>query len=161
MTDPVFTLRPEAAEDGDFLAGLYRSTRDDLLHIGLPEPMLDNLMAMQFAAQRSGHRQQYPDGDFCIVETAGKPVGCLAVHRGTADIRLINIALHPEARGSGLGSLLIRALQEEAATSAKPLTLTVSPQNIGAQRLYAKLGFTAVSNNGAYLEMAWPAPENA
>lgn len=161
MTDTAFSLRPEACQDRDFLAELYRSTRDDLLHLSLPEPMLNNLMTMQFTAQRSGHRQQYPDADFCIVETAGKPVGYLAVNRGAADIHLINIALHPEARGNGLGSKLIRALQAEAATSARPLTLAVSPQNIGAQRLYAKLGFAVISNNGAYLEMAWPAPGNA
>ncbi|HZX31472.1 MAG TPA: GNAT family N-acetyltransferase [Rhodocyclaceae bacterium] len=161
MPDTLFSLRPEAPLDDDFLVKLFRSTRDDLLHIGLPEPMLDNLIAMQFRAQQNGHRQQYPEGNFCIVEAAGEPVGSLAVCRGTAGIRLINIALRPEARGNGLGSRLIRALQAEATASAKPLTLSVSTQNIGAQRLYAKLGFTAVSNNGAYQEMAWPAPENA
>lgn len=146
-------IRPETPQDQAFLARLYRSTRDDLRM--LPITVLDGLLTMQFQAQQNSHRQQYPGADYCIVELDGEPVGCLAVHREPDAIRLVNIALLPETRNRGHGRGLIRSLQTEASTAGIPLTLSVSTQNAGAQRLYAALGFRITDDNGAYREMIW------
>lgn len=154
-------IRPEAEDDRAFLKSLYVSTRDDLLQLGLPEALLDNLMSMQFDAQQMGYRQQYPAADFSIIERNDHPVpvpiGCMDVYRGTDAIRLINIALIAEARNRGCGRSLILALQAEAAAAGKPLTLSVSAHNLGAQRLYTTLQFGIRGNDGVYLEMVWPA----
>lgn len=153
--DPFLNIRPETARDVDFLARLYRSTREDLLQSGLPEAMLDNLIAMQFHAQQSGYRKQYPYADHAIVEKDGEPMGCLITHRGDDAIRLVYVALLPHERNQGHGRRLIHALQTEAASANKPLTLAVSTQNTQAQRLYVSCGFQVVSDNGAYLQMIW------
>ena len=155
IDDPLLNIRPETGLDMDFLAQLYRSTREDLLQTGLPESVLDSLIAMQFHAQHSGYRTRFPDADYDIIESAGTAIGSLIVNRGADTIRLVNIALLPQERRRGHGRRLILALQDEALTSNKMLTLSVSSQNLVAQRLYATLEFTAVSNDGAYLEMAW------
>lgn len=158
--DPLLHIRPETAQDADFLARLYRSTRDDLLLLGLPEPMLANMMAMQFHAQQSGYRKQYPDAAYDIIEKNGEPAGCLITHRGGDAIRLIYIALLPHERNQGHGSRLIRALQAEATGANKSLMLSVSAQNMQAQHLYASSGFQVESNDGVYLEMSWCAGSN-
>lgn len=147
-------IRAESPQDQEFLALLYRSTRDDLAL--LPEAMLTGLLAIQFQAQHAGYRQQYPDADFSIIELDSKPSGCIAVHRSAKEIRLINLALLPEVRSFGHGRSLIQALQKEASATGKLLTLSVAAQNAGAQRLYFALGFNIVNDNGAYREMAWP-----
>lgn len=146
-------IRPEIPQDREFLVQLYCSTRDDLQM--LPATMLAGLLAMQFQAQQAAHRQQYPQADFCIIELDGKPSGCITVHRGAGEIRLVNLALLPEARNLGHGHSLIQSLQAEASATGKPLTLSVSAQNAGAQRLYVALGFNIVGDNGAHREMAW------
>lgn len=153
--DPFLHTRPETAQDADFLARLYRSTREDLLQSGLPEAMLANLIAMQFHAQQSGYRKQFPNAEYFIIEKNGEPMGCLITHRGDDAIRLVYVALLPHERNQGHGRRLIQALQTEAASANKPLTLAVSTQNTQAQRLYISCGFQVVSDDGAYLEMIW------
>lgn len=155
IEDPLLNIRPESAQDMDFLARLYRQTREDLLRLGLPEPMLDNLLAMQFNAQQSGYRTQFPDADYAVIEKGGAPVGHLITHRGIEAIRLVYIALLPHERNQGHGRRLIRALQAEAEGANKTLALSVSTQNLRAQRLYTALGFTVAGDDGVYLEMAW------
>lgn len=157
---PDLTLRQETLQDKAFLESLYRSTRDDLLQLGLPGAMLDNMMAMQFHAQQSGYRKQYPDAVYDIIEKDGEPAGCLITHRGIDAIRLVYIALLPHERNRGHGRRLIRALQAEAAGANKTLRLSVSAQNTQAQRLYASSGFQVESNDGVYLEMNWSAGSN-
>jgi ribosomal protein S18 acetylase RimI-like enzyme len=155
INGPLFNIRPETELDKDFLARLYRSTRDDLLQIGLPEAMLANLLAMQFNAQQSSYRKQYPDACCTIIEESGGPIGCMIVNRGDDAIRLVYIALLPQARNRGYGRGLIQALQDEALSANKALTLSVSTQNVPAQRLYARMEFETGGNSGANLEMIW------
>lgn len=158
--DPFLNIRPETPQDADFLARLYRLTRDDLLQLGLPEPMLANMMTMQFHAQQSSYRKQYPDAAYDIIENAGKPAGYLITHRRIDAIRLVYIALLPHERNRGHGRRLIHALQTEAASARKPLRLSVSTQNLLAQRLYASCGFCVDNDDGVYLEMKWIGPDN-
>lgn len=156
---PELTLRPETDGDADFLTQLYRSTRDDLFQLGLPEPVLANMLDMQFRAQQSGYRSQFPDADYEVVERHGQPVGRLICHRGKSAIRLVFIALLPQERGLGHGRRLIEALQAEAGAAGKALLLSVGLHNSGAWRLYDRLGFQTVRNDGADLEMIWRAAQ--
>ena len=155
ISDPLLNLRPETAQDAEFLALLYRSTREDLLQLGLPEAMLDNMIAMQFHAQQSGYRKQYPDADHAIVDKAGDAVGYLVTHRGGDAIRLVYIALMPHERNQGHGRGLIKALQAEAALAEKGLALSVDPQNAIARHLYLSMGFQVSSDDGVVQNMIW------
>lgn len=157
---PDLTIRHETSEDNAFLEGLYRSTREDLLQLGLPVAMLDNMMAMQFLAQQSGYRKQYPDAAYDIVEKDGEAIGRQITHRNAETIRLVYIALLPHERNRGHGRRLIRALQAEAVGANKTLRLSVSAQNMQARYLYASSGFQIESNDGVYLEMSWCAGSN-
>ncbi|MBY0579587.1 MAG: GNAT family N-acetyltransferase [Burkholderiales bacterium] len=149
----ILTLRSAALQDRPFLATLYRSTRDDLLQLGLPEAMAANLMQMQFESQQTGYRTQFPNADHDIVEKNGEPVGCLITHRGDGAIRLVYIAFLPHERNKGHGRRLIRALQNEAAGSNKILTLSVDPLNMRAKHLYLSAGFRVNGDDG--MEMVW------
>ena len=63
--------------------------------------------------------------------------------RGAPGVYVQDLYVAPEARGLGLGRLLLRAvgLQAEAAWGATHLTLTVYDDNQPAQAFYRRLGF--------------------
>ncbi len=154
------TLRPETAQDKEFLETLYRSTRNDLLQLGLPEAMLANLLLMQFNAQQQGYRAQFPDADFSIIEKDGEATGYLITDSGEQAIRLVYLALLPQERNRGHGKKLIRALQADAVNANKPLSLSVARHNAHAQHVYLACGFQVSADDGSNLEMIWLAAEN-
>ena len=83
-----------------------------------------------------------------------EPIGRLYVDRRTEEIRIIDIALLPEYRGKGVGSKLIRALLDEAEQERMPVRIHVERFN-PALRLYRRLGFKVVEDEGVYYLMEW------
>ena len=64
---------------------------------------------------------------------------------------ITNIAVHPEFRGNGIGSLLVEGLIEEARKEGiSQLTLEVRKSNLVAQSLYKKYGFIPCGSRKSY-----------
>ncbi|WP_235217094.1 GNAT family N-acetyltransferase [Archangium violaceum] len=154
---------PAAESDDAFLFELYASTRaEELAAWGWSAAQQEPFLRMQWLAQKRGYEARYPSEGHCILEHEGRPVGRLWVVRGEHELRLVDVTLLPAYRGSGLGTSVLRALQEEAAAAGKPLRLHVMRNN-PALRLYTRLGFTPVSDvevepANPYCELQWPAP---
>ena len=151
-------LRPVRwLEDTPFLDAVYASTRaEELAQVPWSDEQKAAFCRMQFAAQHQHYQEHYPHADFQVIELQGKPIGRLYVNRGEREIRIIDIALMPDHRRSGLGTRLLRDLQGEARTSARPLTIHVEKFN-PALRLYERLGFRIAADRGAYLFLQWTA----
>jgi ribosomal protein S18 acetylase RimI-like enzyme len=67
------------------------------------------------------------------------------------DFYLQAIAVDPELRGAGIGSLLLKdAIERGTRNGSARLTLDVAAKNDGARRLYARRGFSESSE--------WPSP---
>lgn len=146
-------LRPEQDEDEAFLRALYASTRlDELAGLGWDAAQVDEFLRMQFDFQRAHYRRHYPDASFRIVVLDGRSIGRLYVHYTRQDVRLMDIALVPDARGKGIGRGLLERVLEEASRLAAPVTLHVAPGN-PARRLYERLGFRAVKQDALNLFM--------
>ena len=109
----------------------------------------------QFEAQKSDYTARFPKSEHSIIVTDGEPVGRIWIDRGHSEIRLIDIALVPEARRTGTGSELLRRLQTEAAESGKPLRHSVYKSNVRALRFYERLGFEVVDDFETYVLMEW------
>lgn len=74
---------------------------------------------------------------------AGRLVGCATVGIRLGEGYVRQLAVAPEARGTGLGrALLLEAFQRSAAASRSALTLDVDGDNEGARRLYDSVGMT-------------------
>lgn len=143
-----------ADEDMPFVAALYASTRaDEFAAIGWPPATLQAFLAQQHDAQHRHFRSAYRDADWLIVERGGEPVGRLYVDDGETDLRLLDISLLPPCRGAGLGSALIADLISHAGGSGKPVSLQVAKSNPAARRLYLRLGFHPVGDDGVYEAM--------
>lgn len=56
-----------------------------------------------------------PDGAFLLAEAAGQPLGCIALHRHSADTgELKRLWVAPQARGQGLARRLMAAAENRA-----------------------------------------------
>lgn len=116
-------------------------------------------LRQQFEAQDAYYREHYAGAEFLILEWDGQAVGRLYVDRWPGEIRLMDVALLPEARGQGVGTRLLRELQDEARAAGKPLRIHVERFN-PALRLYERLGFRVLEDRGVYLFLEW-SPEAA
>ncbi|HEU4843090.1 MAG TPA: GNAT family N-acetyltransferase [Burkholderiaceae bacterium] len=151
--DHVITLRPPVEADQPFLLDLYASTRADLAQLD-SETTRQLIVRMQFEAQQSWYRAQYPQADVSLILAGDVPVGRLYVARSAEEIRLIDICLLPAFRRHGIGAALLRELQEEGAEAALPVRLLVAMDN-PAIALYQRLGFMPVDLRGMHRAMEW------
>jgi ribosomal-protein-alanine N-acetyltransferase len=61
------------------------------------------------------------------------------------EVHILNLAVHPEARGTGAGRALVqRILDDAVAHGAVSVSLEVRPANAAALGLYRALGFTQI-----------------
>ena len=151
----MISLRRITPEDDSFLAGVYASTRwDELAPTGWSDEEKIAFCRRQFDAQSAHYRENYAGASLQVIENAGVPIGRLYVARWEREIRIMDIALLPEHRGSGIGTKLLRELEEEARTAGKSLTIHVERFN-PALGLYQRLGFQQIEDKGVYLLMEW------
>jgi GNAT superfamily N-acetyltransferase len=149
------TLRPVRPGDEGFLSEVYASTRlDELVPLGWTAAQQQAFLRMQFTAQHRSYLAQFPAADFLIILWHERPVGRLYLERRADEVRGIDIALLPEYRGTGIGTAILQGLLAEAAHAGKPFRIHVAKLN-RAQRLYERLGFRTLEDDGAYLFMEW------
>jgi GNAT superfamily N-acetyltransferase len=149
------TLRPATDDDYDFMRQLYAATRaEEMERFPFGDAEKRAFLDQQFAAQFEHYRVHYPTCERNIIERAGVPIGRLWVDEWRDQIRLVDIALMPDARGAGVGSRLLHEVLDRGAKAGKPVTIHVEAFN-PALRLYKRLGFEQVDTNGVYLLMRW------
>ena len=120
----------------------------------------DQMLRLQDEAQRRGYLAQFPASETRVILRDGEPVGWLIVDRTGATLHCVDIAVVPEARNQGVGTWVWRALQDEAAATARPLVLTALRANVRAFALYVRLGFRVIGETDAHGLMEWR-PEGA
>jgi ribosomal protein S18 acetylase RimI-like enzyme len=147
------TLRPITDADMDFLHRLYATTREDeLKQVDWSPEQKAAFVAQQFHAQHQFWRENYQDTSWDLIVDEGRPIGRLYVARWAEEIRIVDIALMPEHRGSGVGTRLIRRLFDEGDASGRKVSIHVEIFN-PARRLYDRMGFVQAAERGVYLLM--------
>lgn len=153
------SLRHATNADGGVLRDIYASTRaDELAHVDWTVEQKAWFVGMQFDAQHRHYVEHYPGASFLVIERDGAPIGRLYLHEQPAEMRVMDIALLPEARGLGIGTALLRQLMADAASRGQAVSIHVEEHN-PARRLYERLGFTPVETRGIHTLMECrPAP---
>jgi len=87
-----------------------------------------------------------------VVRSADRPVvGFCAFWLVVDEIHINNVAILPELRGQGIGTLLMHRVFEEALRlGARRATLEVRSSNESARRLYERLGFIVAGTRRHY-----------
>lgn len=150
-----YTLTPITPADSELLLRIYASTREEELSVVAWSPEQKSaFLRQQFEAQHAHYQQHYQGSTFDLIRVDGRPCGRLYVARWPREIRLIDIALLPEARNMGLGGRVLASLLEEARSSGRTVTIHVERLN-RALRFYERLGFRVKEDKDVYLFLEW------
>ncbi len=150
------TLRPVTPEDDAFLFEVYAGTRrEELAQAPWDEAQKRAFLTFQFNAQNQHYQSEFANAAFHVILDDDTPVGRLYVDRRADEIRILDIALLPEHRGRGIGSVLLGALLAEAEAAGTPVRIFVESYPSRAQRLFEHLGFEQAEDHGVSVLMAW------
>ena len=155
---PGLSLRDAEADDLPFLRRLYASSRAaELDAIPWPQAARQTFCDSQFDLQHHHYVTHFVAADFLIVLQGNVPVGRLYLHEADLVLTIVDILLDDAVRGQGLGSALLRRLQQDVRDRAlDALALQVLITNHAARRLYERHGFVVESDDAAMrLGMHW------
>lgn len=148
-------LRPAGPGDAEVLYRIYASTREEeLAVVPWDAPTKEAFLRMQFTAQDTDYHARYPSASYDLIVSGQEVLGRLYVDRGHTALHVLDIALLPQHRGKGVGTRLLTELLAEAGAARKPVEIYVERFN-PARRLYDRLGFCQVADQGAYLLLEW------
>ena len=149
-----FELRLAEATDEPFLVELYTSTHgQQFALLPLAPAELDTLLRMQFNAQRTGYRQQYPQSQDFIIMVDGKAGGRVWLNESATEVLVVDIAVLPQHQGRGYGTAVLQQLIDDARRTGRTVRLHVDRMNVRAAQLYRRLGFQVRSENEIFEEM--------
>jgi len=85
-----------------------------------------------------------------VCEEDNKIVGYSIMTMGVGEAHILNISVHPDEQGQGIGRKMMENLIEKAKREAETMFLEVRPSNPGAIALYQKLGFNEIGVRKGY-----------
>jgi ribosomal protein S18 acetylase RimI-like enzyme len=152
-------LRPAGPADAEVLYRIYASTREaELAAVPWDAPAKEAFLRSQFTAQDRFYHANFPGASYDLIVSGEDVLGRLYVDRGETAWNVLDIALLPEYRRQGIGGKLLTEVLAEAAAAAKPVQMHVERFN-PAQRLYDRLGFRQIADQGVYLQLEWTSTE--
>jgi GNAT superfamily N-acetyltransferase len=155
------TLRPAADDEAELVFAIYASTREEeLAQVVWGQADKEAFLRMQFAAQDSYYRQTFPEASYDLIVAGSEILGRLYVNAGPEAVLVIDLALLPQHRGRGIGTMLLERVLSEAGAAGKPVRIHVERFN-PARRLYERLGFRVIEDQGVYLLMEASYPNTA
>lgn len=148
-------LRAATEADRPFFREVYAGTRAaELALLPWDDATKAAFVDHQFTAQSAHYDKYYADATVDVVTVDGRDAGRLIVFRGAEEIRVVDVALLAEFRGSGAGTRLLAELQEEARASGRTLSIHVE-KGSRARALYDRMGFVEAGEAGAHHFMVW------
>lgn len=149
------TFRPITDDDLPFLSRLYADTRrEELEPVPWTSAQKKAFLQQQFEAQHHHYQTHFAAARFDIILLDGQPAGRLYVQQRPDEIRIIDIALLRQHRGHGIGSKLMKEILAQGHERGVPVRIHVEKNN-PALRLYRRLGFRKIEDQGVYYLMEW------
>jgi ribosomal protein S18 acetylase RimI-like enzyme len=108
--------------------------------------------------QRSNFEEEFASAETSVIEDGGRIIGYFQILNEDDRIYLLDLVISAELQGRGIGSGVIKALQQLASARNVPLQLAVFRTNPQAQRLYKRLGFVQVGETEVHVKMCWNSP---
>ncbi|MBO1752043.1 GNAT family N-acetyltransferase [Actinotalea sp. BY-33] len=154
MPDSPLLVRPSTPADAPFLAVLHDAVRgEEVATFGWPPDVAEAFLAQQRVLRDAQYAAAYPHAQQVLAEVDGAPVARLLVDARTTHRHIVDLAVLPAHQGRGIGTVLLHGVLEQAAAEGVPVRLTVRADNAGARRLYARLGFAVVRDDGLDLAL--------
>lgn len=156
MSEYPIRFRQATADDEALLIRIYASTRAEEMAMAVDwsDPQKTAFLEQQFRAQHTYYHQQWPEAAYQIILFEDEEIGRLYLDRRETEFRIMDIALLTKYRGKGIGGKIMEGILAEAKEAGKPVTIHVESNN-PAMRLYHRLGFEKVEDQGVYHLMKW------
>lgn len=143
----------EAVEaDEDRFLELWRLTHGAMF-AALPAQLAGPLVRQQYDAQKAGYLSRHPGHRSLALLGQAGVAGRLLLDEQPTHLTVLDILIDPSEQGSGLGTSVLRAMQEAAGT--RELRLMVLRTNAAAMRLYERLGFRRTGETPTHLALCW------
>jgi ribosomal protein S18 acetylase RimI-like enzyme len=140
----MYVLRPATDDDFDFLYDLHKVTMQEYVQAtwGWDEEF-----------QRDIFRKSFNHPPLTIVIVDGQANGAVVMESRVGDEYLRSIEIHPRVQRRGIGAALVREVVARAEARRVPAVLRVIKVNVGARRLYQRLGFVVVGESETHYDM--------
>jgi ribosomal protein S18 acetylase RimI-like enzyme len=140
----MYTLRIATDEDFEFLYDLHKVCLGEYVRATWG---WDEEFQRQFFQKGFG---EFPQS---IVIVDGQANGSVSIESRADDELLRGIEIHPRVQRRGIGAALVRVVVARAEARRVPATLRVLKVNVGARRLYQRLGFVVVGESETHYDM--------
>lgn len=155
QSTPTISLRPVQLDDVSFLLEVYASTRaSEMALVPWSDEQRHAFVSSQFSAQQDFYSKKYPEADHSLILVQDRPVGHLYLARTDDQLRIVDFTVLPEYRNAGVGSYLLKELQDEASSTGKQLLIYVETFNPSLS-LFERLDFKPIEEHGIHLLMQW------
>jgi ribosomal protein S18 acetylase RimI-like enzyme len=124
------------------------------LRVRAMRPYVEETWGWDEAFQRRRLEENFDSTQVTVLVVEGRDAGVVRVEETPEALFLVLIEVAPEYQGRGLGTHVIRDLQERARARGVPVTLQVLKVN-PARRLYERLGFTLTGETETHFRMRW------
>ena len=114
------------------------------------------MLEFQFQAQQADYGRNYPTEGHSVIELDGEPIGRLWVDRRPDQLHVVDLALLPEYRSQGIGTLVVRELLAEADEAGIPTRLESEHTNPRAIAFAMRHGFVPEHDDGIFLWLVRP-----
>jgi len=146
MTGAVRLRRADQADALVVDALLLADAREELAAV--PEPVRDDLAAMQVRARRTAYAEVWPGAEEWVILLDASPVGRLLLDVGTGSWHVVDIRLDAAVRGTGVGTQVLLDVCARATRQGLPVTLSTRAGS-RAEQWYRRNGFVDAAESGA------------
>ena len=146
-------VRRRAVRPADlpFLRALYSDAHIELAV--LPPDTRFVLVDMQFRAERSQWRTQFPAATDQVLSVDGVDVGRLLTDCTAEAVRVVDLSVSLGRRGEGIASAALAGVVGDADAARRRVWLTVRSGNAPARSLCERAGFVVCADEDGYLTM--------
>lgn len=138
------TTRPPIDNDKEFVR--------DSHHSGYRDVVVSQFGSWDQAKQDDYFEKKWSNANLSILVIDGKPCGYTTVEDHSDEVRLVELVVHPEFQGQGIGSAFLHQLIEQADKRGVPIRLQVLLHN-RAIDLYRRLGFQEYARTETHVLM--------
>lgn len=144
-TPPGLLLRASRASDLEVLYPIYREVQREYIEQATG--------AWDEAVERARFMDGFPVGRAQVILVGYEIAGAIDVQRHPDRWTLNNIEVAPEWQNRGIGTILIGRILDQARAAGVPMDLEVLRVNLGARRLYERLGFAVTGETATHWQM--------
>ena len=117
-------------------------------------PYVEKIWGWDESYQQNDFDRDFSQMDqFKVIEINGEFIGFMQYYLENSCYNVVEIHLLSEHRGNGIGSDILKTLQEICITQGKKIQLGCFKENVRAQHLYQKLGFIEIGETDTHYIM--------